>query len=265
MKVLQMGLLNLTEPYPFKTINKNGRAPVLLICDHASKAVPSNLNNLGLDQNSLAKHIGWDIGAAKITHGLSNSLDAVAVLAGFSRLVVDTNRHPGNPNSIPEASDGIIIPGNKGLSEALKTLRMKEYFWPYHQKISDEISRLWSRGKPPVLFSVHTFTPSMNGEDRPWHIGVLWNRDPRIAKPLIINLRKHPDNLIIGDNFPYSGSQFAYSLDVHAGATVLSHCAVEIRQDLANTEERVSYWVNLLSDTMSKIIKRSNIHLVEIH
>ena len=116
-----------------------------------------------------------------------------------------------------------------------------------------------------MLYSVHTFTPSMKGEDRPWHIGVLWNRDPRIAKPLIINLRKHPDNLIIGDNFPYSGSQFAYSLDVHAGATGLSHCAVEIRQDLANTEERVSYWVNLLSDTMSKIIKRSNIHLVEIH
>ena len=145
MKVLQMGLLNLAEPRPFKTINKNGRAPVLLICDHASKAVPSNLNNLGLDQNTLAKHIGWDIGAAKITRGLSNSLDAVAVLAGISRLVVDTNRHPGNPNSIPEASDGILIPGNQGLSEDLETLRVKEYFWPYHQKISDEKSEITPR------------------------------------------------------------------------------------------------------------------------
>ena len=255
----------MTEIFPFQTINERGSAPILLICDHASNAVPSKLNNLGLNQNTLEKHIGWDIGAARITRGLSNSLDAVAVLAGISRLVVDTNRHPGDPKSMPEDSDGITIPGNQGLSEVAKTLRMKEYFWPYHQKISDEIFRLSSRGIPPILFSVHTFTPSMNGEDRPWHIGVLWNKDPRIAKPLIINLRKHPDNLVVGDNFPYSGSQFAYSLDVHAGATGLSHCAVEIRQDLANTKAKASYWVNILTVIMKKIIKRSKIHLVEIH
>ena len=105
----------------------------------------------------------------------------------------------------------------------------------------------------------------MNGVHRPWHIGVLWNKDSRIAKPLIINLRKHPDNLMVGDNYPYSGKQFAYSLDFHAGTAGISHCAVEIRQDTVNNEEKVAYWVNLLSHTINKITKRSNIHLVEIH
>ena len=255
-----MGLLKQKDHPHFEIANKNGRAPVLLICDHASKAVPSKLNNLGLSQETLSKHIGWDIGAAKTTLVLSASLDASAVLAGYSRLVVDANRHPNDPRSIPEESDGIAIPGNKNLTEETKELRIKECFLPYHKMISRKISRISNKGETPILFSVHTFTPSMNGKSRPWHIGILWNKDPRIAKPLILYLRTHSDKLIVGDNLPYSGSQFAYSLDFHAASLGIPNCAVEIRQDLVDTDKKVSYWVNLLSETLSKIINRSDIN-----
>ena len=260
-----MGLLVPEDPPPFQTTNLNGRTPVLLICDHASNVVPSKLNNLGLDSETLYKHIGWDIGAAKITLGLSDSLDATAILAGYSRLVVDANRKPYISGSIPEDSDGIVIPGNKDLSKENLLLRINECFWPYHKIIFNEFSKLRNRGKTPTLFSIHTFTPSMNGKNRPWHIGILWNRDPRIAKRLIFELRNHPDELIVGDNLPYSGNQFAYSLDTHAATLGLPNCAVEIRQDLANTDKKVSYWVKLLSETLTKILRNSEIQHAQFY
>ena len=135
-----MGLLVPEDPPPFQITNLNGRTPVLLICDHASNVIPSKLNNLGLDSDTLRKHIGWDIGAAKITLGLSNSLDSMAILAGFSRLVIDANRKPYDLGSIPEESDGIIIPGNKNLSKEIIMLRINECFWPYHKNIFNTFS-----------------------------------------------------------------------------------------------------------------------------
>jgi len=255
-----MGLLLPGDPSPFQITNQNGRTPILLICDHASNVVPSKLNNLGLDHETLCKHIGWDIGAANITLGLSASLDSTAILAGYSRLVIDANRKPNNPNSIPKESDGIIIPGNKDLSKERQILRLNECFWPYHKKIFQTMYQSRHNGKTPTLFSIHTFTPSMNGKNRPWHIGILWNKDPRISKPLILELKNHPDKLIVGDNLPYSGSEFAYSLDIHAATLGLPNCAVEIRQDLANTNEKVSYWVKLLTKMLNKIVKNMEIN-----
>jgi len=258
-----VGLLGPTDTPPVEVVNENGSAQILIICDHASNAVPLKLNKLGLDDETLLKHIGWDIGAAKIARGLSFSLDATAVLTGFSRLVIDANRQLEQPTSIPEIIDGITIPGNQTLSKADRSLRTKEMFCSYHRKISDSITRLRDKGAPPALFSVHTFTPSLNGNDRPWHIGVLWNRDPRIAEPLISQLRQNPNKLVVGDNLPYSGSQFAYSLDFHAGASGLPNCAVEIRQDLADTDHKVAYWVNILTGALNKTICYPDIHRVK--
>ena len=258
-----MGLLGPSDALPVEVINEDGGAQILIICDHASNAVPSKLNKLGLNDETLAKHVGWDIGAAKIARRLSGSLDATAVLAGFSRLVIDVNRHPEQPTSIPEMVDGIEIPGNKSLSDADRILRTKELFCSYHLKISNIIASLRDRGVAPALFSVHTFTPSLNGKDRPWDIGVLWNQDPRIAEMLISQLRQNPNNLVVGDNLPYSGSDFAYSLDIHAGTSGLPNCAVEIRQDLADTDDHIAYWVDILTEVLNKIINQPYIHRVK--
>ena len=260
-----MGLLGPSDALPVEVINEDGGAQILIICDHASNVVPSKLNKLGLDDETLVKHVGWDIGAAKIARGLSLSLDATAVLAGFSRLVIDANRPPDNSASIPKTIDGIKIPGNQRLPETDRILRTKEIFCSYHRKISESIARLRDRGVPPVLFSVHTFTPSLSGKDRPWHIGVLWNRDPRIAESLISHLRQNPNNLVVGENLPYSGSQFAYSLDVHAGALGLPNCAVEIRQDLADSNHRVVYWVDILTGALNKIFSQPDIYRVKYY
>lgn len=258
-----MSLLGPTDPPPFEVLNEGAANPVLLICDHASKTVPASLDHLGLEQDILDQHVGWDIGAAAVARSLAERLNAPAVLAGYSRLVIDANRQPGDPASIPEISDEIPIPGNQSLSEEAQVGRTEAIFWPYHHRIADALAHLWREGPPPALFSVHSFTPAMNGEDRPWDIGVLWNRDPRIAEPLIYELRRHPDGLNVGDNKPYSGNQFAYSLDFHAGAAGLPNCAVEIRQDRVDTDEKAAYWAGLLAEILERIIGAPDLHRVE--
>ncbi len=256
-------LIGPEDPAPFVLHNPDAIVPVLLICDHASKAVPRSMDNLGIAEETLNLHVGWDIGAADVTRRLANEMSAMAVLAGYSRLLIDNNRQPGDPSSIPAASDNIIIPGNRNLTEEQQIDRTDQFFWPYHHAIADAIAHLWRNGLPPALFSVHTFTPSMNGKNRTWHIGVLWNRDPRMALPLIHKLRSHGEGLRVGDNQPYSGKDIAYSLDMHAGRAGLPHCAVEIRQDLVSTPSGAEYWAEILAEVLHDILSIDALHTVE--
>ncbi len=255
-------LLGPGDPAVCEIINHEGTAPLLLICDHASRAIPAALDGLGVDKAHLRQHVAWDIGAGDVARGLSRRLDAAAVLAGYSRLVIDLNRQPGDPESIPHESDGVRIPGNHRLGEAEETERVDTFFWPYHHAVNNTLAHLWRRGRPPLLLSVHSFTPSLKGEDRYWHIGVLWNRDPRLAKPLIGELRAH-DYLHVGDNEPYSGVDLAYTIDRHASAAGLPNCAVEIRQDLLEDAAGVESWVDILADAMENILAKEDIFRVE--
>jgi predicted N-formylglutamate amidohydrolase len=255
-------LLGPGDPPVCEIANHEGTAALLLICDHASRAVPVALDGLGVDEAHWRQHVAWDIGASDVARGLSRRLNAVAVLAGYSRLVIDLNRQPGDPESIPKVSDDVQIPGNQGLGEAAETERVDTFFWPYHLAVNNTLAHLWRRGRPPLLLSIHSFTPSLKGEDRYWHIGVLWNRDPRLAKPLIDELRAH-DYLHVGDNEPYSGVDLAYTIERHAGAAGLPNCAVEIRQDLLEDATGVESWVNILADAMENILAREDIFRVE--
>lgn len=255
-------LLATGEAAPCEVLNVDGAAPLLLICDHASRAIPAALGTLGVEDKHLARHVAWDIGAGAVARRLSQRLDAAAVLAGYSRLVIDLNRPPGHPQSIPHTSDDVRIPGNQGLSEAEEAERVETFFWPYHHAVNNMLAHLWRRGTPPLLLSVHSFTPSLKGEVRRWHIGVLWNRDPRLARPLIARLRAH-DDLQVGDNEPYSGADLAYSLDRHAGAAGLPNCAVEIRQDLVADDAGIEIWAERLGDVMQRIIAAEDIFRVE--
>lgn len=251
------------DPPPFEVVNAEGAAPLLLVADHASNAIPDAFNGLGLGPDALRRHIAYDIGSAELTRLLSRRLDAPAVLAGYSRLLIDCNRQPGDPQSVLEASDDINIPGNLGLAPADLEARAETFHRPYHHAISAMFAALRLRGPEPVLFSVHTFTPTLRGEDRFWDLGVLWNHDPRVAVPLIDLLHRH-GGLHVGDNEPYSGRDIAYTINLHAGSAGLANAAVEIRQDHCETTAELERWAALLGDALATILTMDNLHTVEL-
>ena len=250
------------DPAPFEIVNGDGKARMLLVCDHASRIVPSGLNRLGLEEHHFTKHIAYDIGAAAITRMLAERLDAPAVLSGVSRLVVDLNRAAEDPGAIPKTSDTIPVPGNQGLDGAAIQARLDAWARPYHDAVSERLAHLWRRDEgPPALFSIHSFTPAMNGRNRIWDIGVLWNRDPRLAIPLIERLGKW-GGLTVGDNEPYSGRDLAYTIDRHGGAAGIANAAVEIRQDHVETDVEAYHWADILSDILGDILADPALHTV---
>jgi len=254
-------LLGDDDPVPFEVVNREGGAHILLVCDHASNAVPRQLDHLGLDPEIFEHHIGYDIGAAAVTRGLAQRLDAQAVLAGYSRLVIDVNRPPGHPHSIIPANDGIPVPGNQNLHETAKRQRIRDVFEPYHNAVNRALARLWNRAAAPAILSVHSFSPRFGDKPRPWDVGVLWNRDPRIAIPLMENLERY--DLRVGDNEPYSGHDLAYTIDVHGSAAGIANVALEINQDQLGTPGEILKWVDILSESVLPILDIPGLHRVE--
>jgi predicted N-formylglutamate amidohydrolase len=257
-------LLHCDDPPPFTVVNPNGRAPVVLACDHASNAIPARLNGLGLGTHELSQHIAWDIGAARVARILAARLDAPAVLAGYSRLVIDCNRPPGHPTSIAEVSDGIFIPGNRDLGDLEAEIRLNEVFWPYHHAITQALAHRWrhGHGHAPVLIAIHSFTPVMQGFRRPWHLGVLWNRDPRLAASLLMRFGAHSE-WCVGDNQPYSGREVGFTMDTHGGAAGLSHVEVEIRQDLLADDEGCAQWADRMGDVLEIVLQDKILYEVQ--
>ena len=241
------------EPGPFRVVNPHGRARLLLVCDHASNRIPAPLQNLGLDELALGRHIACDIGAGEVTERLSAQLDAPAVLASYSRLVVDCNRGLNDPTSILAVSDGEFIPGNQGLDEAQKAERARQFFHPYHDAINRRLESFARRGIVPAFVAIHSFTPIFKNVRRPWQIGVLWDTDPRIPVPLMHALRAQ--GITVGDNEPYSGKAPAdHTVDHHAEGGGLPHVSIEIRQDLVDHADGVARWARILGDTLAQIL-----------
>jgi predicted N-formylglutamate amidohydrolase len=230
------------DPPPFSLYNETGKAPLLLLCDHASKAVPKALGDLGISDEELSRHIGWDIGGLDAAIELAKALDAPLLASGYSRLVIDCNRWPGGEGSTPEVSDGTPVPANRGLTQEQIDVRAGACFWPYHREVDRQLDHMTAGGRRVALLVMHSFTPEMNGFKRPWHVGVLWNDDPRLPEPLLVELRRDP-SLIVGDNEPYSARDpYEYTLGAHAQPRALPHCSLEVRQDLIDTPEAARAW-----------------------
>lgn len=229
------------RPSAFTLLNPDAVSPYLLVCDHASNHVPEEMQGLGLCRSELERHIAWDIGAEPVTRKLADLLCAPAVLGGVSRLVVDLNRDGEDASAFPTLSDGTTVPANRELGEAERRARLEAYFQPYHRAIEEQVSRLTSAGVAPILLAIHSFTPVMNGQARPWHVGILSNRDRRLADKLIQALAAEGD-LSVGDNQPYSGRDLAYTTNRHAQARGLAHAGIEIRQDLIDSKEKADDW-----------------------
>jgi len=252
-EMVTRGLLAAQDPDPVERHVTDG-ARIILSCDHASNRVPQNLARLGLDDAALNRHIGWDIGAAAVTRGLAPALGAAAVLAGYSRLVIDCNRDPDDPSSIPATSDEVVIPGNRTLSAAARQARRAAIFAPYHAAMTDLIEAALGRGVVPALISIHSFTPSLGGKARPWHVGILWDGDGRIAAPLLAALRGGAA-LVVGDNEPYSARQPAgYTMRHHALERGLPHVAIEIRQDEIADDAGAARWAERLATALRPIL-----------
>jgi predicted N-formylglutamate amidohydrolase len=249
------------DPPPFTIINEDGKASVLLVGDHASNVIPKTLDNLGLDDTALEQHIAYDIGTKKLIQHLSQHLDAPAVVAGYSRLVVDLNRSLEDESAMPEISDNTVIKGNLDMSHDHRNQRIHSFYTPYRVVIDEMLRRFKQKNIVPAFISVHSFTPEMAGFSRPWHAGVLWDNDPRMPVPLMKNLRAHPEGFNIGDNEPYSGKHLAdYTVDHHAEAAGLPHVSIEIRQDLVNTEDGAERWASILDDALHDILADPNLY-----
>lgn len=240
-------LLGADDPAPFTVHRAHGDSPFVLIADHAGQRIPARLGDLGLAQAELDRHIGWDIGIAGLAERLSEKLDAFAILQTYSRLVIDCNRPLEAPGSIVAISDGTPIPGNEGLDDDAKTARALEIFAPYHARITQELDRRSEQSAAPVLISLHSFTPVFAEFARPWHAGILYHRDTRLAHALLAALRAEP-GLEVGDNEPYAVSDATdFAIPVHGEQRGLLHVELEIRQDLIADAVGQEEWAERLA------------------
>lgn len=246
-------------PDDIEVIEPASVRPIIIVCDHAGHRVPAELAGLGISPQNLRRHIGWDIGAAAISRELARLLGAKAILNHISRLVIDANRRPYSETSIPEISDGCIIPGNERLSRDQIRKRIALYFLPYHRRIAHSIAAFRRRGMVPALISVHSFTRRLNREDRPWDIGVLSSTDKRLAAPVLDALRR--TDLLIGDNQPYSGQrQFGYTVTFHGQRTGLPHVMFEVRQDEIERAEEARGYARLLWQCLQPVLARPELY-----
>ena len=247
-------LIGPNDPAAFELFNPEGAAPILFVCDHAGRAIPTALGRLGLDETALARHIAWDIGVAELTRALARRFDAPAALSAYSRLVIDCNRRLDHPTSIPPVSDNVAVPANQALTPAARQARAEACFFPYHRAIESLLDRFAERGVAPVFLSIHSFTPVFQGFERPWHVGVLWDKDPRLPLPLMAALREEP-GLTVGDNEPYTGrNKHGYSIPMHAERRGLAHALLEIRQDLIDTRHGVAEWADRLERAFRRVL-----------
>ncbi len=245
-------LLLPTDPAPFEVVNPSATAPLLLTADHAGIAVPGTLNNFGLPPEELRRHIGWDIGAAAVARALAQKVDATAVLAVYSRLLVDPNRALGDPACAPAISDGTIIAANQNITAEEFRRRGEAVYWPYHCAIDDQIARLRVAKADPAVIAVHSFTPMLtkNGTPRPWQVGIMFSFDDRMGRHLIAELQKL--GFTVGENEPYSGFTLSYAQKRHGLAQMLPHAQIEIRQDLIDGAVGQQKWADILAGIFAK-------------
>ncbi len=245
-------LIGPDDPPPFTIYNDSGKAPVLMVADHAGRGIPAALQQLGLDDAALNQHIAWDIGSADVARNLADLLDAPLILANYSRLIIDPNRQFDDPSAIPVISDGVVIPGNQLVDEEQKSQRVASFFKPYHGAISQRLDRFAANHITPALLSMHSFTPVYGNQERPWHIGVMWDQDYRIPVPLMTNLGQM-EGICVGDNQPYPGRHpYDHTVAFHAASRGIAHVAIEVRQDLIGNAENAQHWAGVLATALAE-------------
>ncbi len=249
----------------FSPVERIAGAPgcgALVICDHASNALPPGYGDLGLTPEARARHIAYDIGAAGVARRLAARLGAPAVLSTFSRLLIDPNRAADDPTLVMRLSDGAVVPGN-ARADAAEIARRRDFYWrPYRDAVSAALDAALAAGTVPAILSIHTFTPVWKGAPRPWHAGVLWDMDGRLARPLIAALGAERD-LVVGDNEPYDGALEGDTMHELGTTRGLPHALIEIRQDLVDDEKGQIDWADRLARVLAPILAEPGLHRIE--
>lgn len=241
-------------PSPFNSISGDHGRGLVIVCDHASNAIPPELNGLGLSAADLRRHIACDIGAARVAALLATRFNLPAIFCGVSRLVIDCNRDPGAPASIPTEVDNTPIPGNANLTVWQRAERMSRWFVPYHNGIEAMMSAALATVRDPVVLSVHSMTPELNGELRTWPVSLSSHEDKRLATPMLAALRKRI-GFQVGDNQPYALDPAEdYTVPVHAMRRALRHLQVEFRQDLIAGDQGAAKWAALFGDALAEVL-----------
>ena len=250
---------------PVERIAGDRARGLLILGDHASNGVPAAYRSLGLPPSAFSRHIAYDIGVRALTYALADALGAPAVLSTFSRLLIDPNRGEDDPTLIMRLSDGAVVPANARYDDNERRHRLETYHRPYHAAISAEIDAFQAHGLVPVILSIHSYTPTWKGVPRPWHAGVLWDKDPRLAVPLLEGLATAPD-LIIGDNEPYDGALRNDTMYRHGTQLGLAHALLEVRQDLIANEDGVRVWAERLTPLIGRVMAAApDLHVVRFY
>ena len=241
---------------PYRLVNADGPAPMVIICDHASNRVPARYGDLGLPPAAFEQHIALDIGAAAVSEILARRFNAPAILSTVTRLLIDCNRQFEDPGLTPAISDGTEIPANRDLSQAERETRWRLYHQPYHAVIAQTIDRKLASGRSPVVLAIHSMTATMRGIARPWQIAVCWDTDQRLSAPMLAALRAR-SGIVVGDNEPYSlDPNEDYSVPVHATRRGLEHLQIEFRQDEVAEAVGQQRWATLFGDCLEQVLSR---------
>jgi predicted N-formylglutamate amidohydrolase len=247
-------LLGEDDPPPFRATPGHASSPYVITCDHAGRRLPRGLGTLGLSAAEQTTHIAWDIGAAGLGARLAAELGGFLILQTYSRLVIDCNRPLGTPDSIVKESERVVIPGNRDVSPSDADARARAVFHPYHDRIRSELDRRHVEAEPTILVALHTFTPEFMGVTRPWHVGILYQRDVRLARAMLELLRGDA-TLMVGDNEPYAVSDLTdYGVVQHGERRGVPHVELEIRQDLVADDAGQARW----AERMATALKRAS-------
>ena len=238
-----------STPPPLTIVNADGAAPFVLVCEHASNYMPARYRRLGLPEQELSRHIAWDIGAAELTRQLATRLDAVAFLAGASRLLVDCNRPLDSPSLIPEISE-IPIPGNRNIGSAEKRERVRTWFEPLHTAIARLLDERKARRQPAAVIGVHSFTPVLAGVRRPMNAGVLFGNSSAFGRAVLSDLRQET-HLTLAENAPYKIDNDDWTIPHHADSRGLPGLLLEIRHDGLESAGDVKRWADSVSRALS--------------
>ncbi|SDA78178.1 MULTISPECIES: N-formylglutamate amidohydrolase [Mesorhizobium] len=249
---------------PFDIVEGDRKRGIVLLADHARRDLPDDYGSLGLPAAEFDRHIAYDIGVETVTRELASLLGVPAVLANFSRLLIDPNRGEDDPTLIRQLYDGTVVPGNYPLAPEERERRLDSFYRPYHDAVGAMIASVaQASAKAPFIFSVHSFTPVMQGIQRPWHVGILWDRDERVARPLI-DMLAEDKTLIVGDNEPYDGALRGDTMFRHAIVNGFAHALIEIRQDLIASGKDALAWADRLAPIVDAIDRRPDIHVVKM-
>jgi len=253
-----MALLEEDEPSPVDVINLGGDSPIFLVCEHAGRRIPRKLGDMGLSDGDRQRHIAWDIGAEAVSIQLAERLNAPCITQVYSRLVCDCNRDIHVPSFIPAMSERTVIPGNAAVTPAERDARIEEIYRPLHDRIRDELDKRSATGRPTIFVSMHSFTPIFMDEERPMHIGLLFDRDPRMAS-LVGSVLRADSDLIVSDNEPYALDwRRDFTVPEHGERRGIPSLEIEIRQDLiANTEGQVAW-----AERLAHALEQSALHLL---